>query len=117
MKAVDALQRMYKDMEDYGMGAGKRAAKYLLPIFGTVPRRFAKRLETKGQKETYTTYRRGIIRSRVLDALIGGNDKEAFKLVNAWNRSNPHKAFYLEDIGIDALYERLKTKAEKRAKP
>jgi len=117
MKAVDALQRMYKDMEDYGMGAGKRAAKYLLPIFGTVPRRLAKRLETRGQRETYTTYRRGIIRSRVLDALISGNDKEAFKLVDAWNRANPHKAFYLEDIGIDAIYERLKTKAEKRAKP
>ena len=47
-KAVDALQRIYKDIEDYGIGAGKRSIKYLAPIFGTAPRRIAKQFETEG---------------------------------------------------------------------
>ena len=117
MKVIDALQRIYKDIDDYGIGAGKRSIKYLTPIFGTVPRRFAKRFETEGQRETYTTYRRGIIRGRVLDALIDGKDKEASKIIMAWNNANPYDAFFYEDIGIEAIFDRLEKKYEKRAKP
>ena len=117
MKGIDALQRIYKDIEDYGIGAGKRAPKYLAPIFGTLPRRLSKRLETEGQKETYTRYRRGIIRGRILDALLDGNDAQANRMIQAWNQSNPVNAFYVEDIGIDAIFDRAYKKALKRAKP
>ena len=116
-KAIDALQRIYKDIEDYGIGAGKRSMKYLAPIFGTVPRRISKQFETEGQKETYTRYRRGIIKGRVLDALIDGKDKEANKIIEAWNRANPYDAFFYEDIGVEAIFDRLEKKYEKRAKP
>jgi hypothetical protein len=117
MKGVDALQRIYKDIEDYGIGAGKRLPKYIAPILGTVPRRLAKRVETLGQKETYTRYRRGIIRGRILDALLEGKDKEAYRMMQAWNRSNPTDAFYVEDIGVEAIFDRAYKKAVKRAKP
>tara|TARA_R110001599_G_C11995061_1_gene636462 strand:- start:63 stop:767 length:705 start_codon:yes stop_codon:yes gene_type:complete len=116
-KAIDALQRIYEDIEDYGIGAGKRSMKYLAPIFGTAPRRIAKQFETEGQKETYTRYRRGIIKGRVLDALIDGKDKEANKIIEAWNRANPYDAFFYEDIGVEAIFDRLEKKYEKRAKP
>ena len=116
-KAVDALQRIYKDIDDYGMGAGKRSVKYLAPMLGTVPRRLAKRFETEGQRETYTKYRRGIIRGRILDALIDGKDKEASKIIMAWNRANPYEAFFYEDIGVDAIFDRLEKKYEKSLKP
>ena len=117
MKAVDALVRIKNDLDDFGMGAGKRSVKYLAPLLGTAPRRIAKQFETPGQRETYTTYRRGIIRGRVLDALIDGKDKEASKIIMAWNRANPYDAFFYEDIGVDAIFDRLEKKYEKRAKP
>ena len=117
MKGYDALQRIYKDIEDYGIGAGKRAPKYLAPILGTVPRRLSKRLETSGQKETYTRYRRGIIRGRILDALLEGKDKEANRMMQSWNRANPSSAFYVEDIGVEAIFDRAYKKAVKRTKP
>jgi hypothetical protein len=117
LKGVDAMQRIYKDMEDYGMGAGKRSIKYLAPLLGTVPRRVATRFETPGQRETYRKYRRGLIKSRILDLMQEGKSKQAYRMIDAWNRSNPSDAFYIEDVGIDAQFERAKRKAEKRANP
>ena len=118
MKAVDALVRMKTDLEDFGIGgATLRAPKYLAPIFGTVPRRLSKQVETPGQRETYTSYRRGIIKGRVLDALIDGKNKEASKIIQAWNRANPYEAFFYEDISIEAIFGRLEKRYEKRANP
>jgi len=117
LKGYDALQRIYDDIEDYGIGAAKRAPKYLAPMLGTAPRRLSKRLETTGQKETYTRYRRGIIRGRILDALLEGKDKEANRMIQAWNRANPTDSFFVEDIGVDAIIDRAYKKAVKRAKP
>ena len=117
LKGYDALQRIYEDIEDYGIGAAKRAPKYLAPILGTVPRRVSKQFETEGQRETYTRYRRGIIRGRILDALLEGKDKEANRMIQAWNRANPADSFFVEDIGVDAIIDRAYKKAVKRAKP
>jgi hypothetical protein len=99
------------------MGAGKRSIKYLAPLLGTVPRRVATRFETPGQRETYRKYRRGLIKSRILDLMQEGKSKQAYRMIDAWNRSNPSDAFYIEDVGIDAQFERAKRKAEKRANP
>ena len=91
--------------------------KYIFPIFGTVPRRLAFRLETAGQKEQYRKTRKGAIRQRILDAFIRGNEKEGLKLIYAWNNSNPYNMLYYEDYGVDAIYERLEYRAKKRAMP
>lgn len=117
-KAVDAYQRIYKDIGDYGVGAGKRSIKYIAPIFGTIPRRISKRFETEGQRETYTKYRQGIVKGRILDYLIDGDVQNAKKTLLAWNRANQNKfALFYEDISIDAITDRLIKKYEKRAKP
>ena len=86
-------------------------------MLGTAPRRLSKRLETAGQRETYTRYRRGIIRGRILDALLEGKDKEANRMIQAWNRANPTDSFFVEDIGVDAIIDRAYKKAVKRSKP
>ena len=119
LKGVDALVNIYEDIEDYGMGFGSRLPKYIAPILGTVPRRLAKQVETKGQRETYTRYRRGIIRGRILDAMIAGNRDEARRMINAWNRANPRikDRLYPEDYGASAIFDRVKKKREKRRKP
>ena len=118
LKAIDALQRITKDIGEYGaLGSLERSPKYLAPLLGTAPRRISKRFETKGQKETYTRYRKGIIKGRILDALIDGNSGQASRMILAWNRANKRDAFYIEDINVEAIYDRLRKKAEKRRKP
>tara|TARA_R100000329_G_scaffold151453_1_gene147671 strand:- start:2785 stop:6657 length:3873 start_codon:yes stop_codon:yes gene_type:complete len=119
MKAINALQRTYEDLNNFGFGkdSALRGVKYWSPIFGTVPRRISKRFETEGQRETYTRYRKGIIRGRILDALIAGQSKEATKIINAWNKSNPTEAFLYEDIGVSAIFDRIQKREEKRRKP
>ena len=118
-KFLVALQKIYKDIEDYGIGVGsaQRSLKYFAPMFGTTPRRLAQQFETEGQKETYVRYRRGIVRGRILDYLIDGKDKDASKTLLAWNRSYPEEALFYDDIGVDAIFERLEKKYEKRLKP
>ena len=118
-KFLVALQKIYKDIDDYGIGVGsfKRSAKYISPMFGTAPRRISQRAETPGQKETYTKYRRGIVKGRILDYLIDGKDKEASKTILAWNRAYPEKALFYDDIGVDAIFDRLEKKYKKRMNP
>ena len=86
-------------------------------MFGTVPRRIAQRAETEGQKETYVRYRRGLVRGRILDYLIDGKDKDASKTILAWNNAYPEEALFYDDWGVDALFERIEKKYEKRLKP
>jgi len=118
-KFLVALQKIYKDIEDYGVGVGsaQRSLKYFAPMFGTTPRRLAQKFETEGQKETYIRYRRGIVRGRILDYLIDGKDKDASKTLLAWNRSYPEESLFYDDIGIDAIFERLENKYKKRLNP
>ena len=118
-KAISALQRSYKDIENYGIGlkTGQRSAKYLSPILGTVPRRLAQQLETKGQKETYIRYRRGIVKGRILDAYLDDNSDEAVKIINAWNNAYPNQGIYYDDVDSNAIYDRHIKKEEKKYNP
>ena len=104
-------------MKDYGIGFASRMPKYFAPIFGTVPRRFAKRFEPAGQKQSYLEYRKGLLRSRILDYLIDGNSEMATRLIRKWNKSNPAEAFHYDDVSFDAVYKRLENKYKKRANP
>ena len=119
LKGFDAVQRSYKDIGDFGMGikTGQRSLKYIAPIFGTAPRRFLQRFETEGQKETYIKYRRGIVKGRMLDAFLDGNENEALKIMKAWNNAYPQEYFNYEDYGADALYDRRMKKEQKRMNP
>jgi hypothetical protein len=119
LKGVDAAQRMYKDIQDFGIGikTGQRSLKYIAPILGTAPRRFLQRFETEGQKETYIKYRRGIVKGRMLDALIDGNEAEALKIMKAWNNAYPEQYFTSDDMDGNAIYDRIIKKEEKKLKP
>jgi len=119
LKGVDAVQRVYKDIQDFGIGmkTGQRSLKYIAPILGTAPRRFIQRFETEGQKETYTKYRRGIVKGRMLDAFINNNEAEALKIMKAWNNAYPEEYFTSDDMDASAIYDRIIKKEEKRLKP
>ena len=73
--------------------------------------------ETEGQKETYTKYRRGIVKGRMLDAFINDNEAEALKIMKAWNNAYPEEYFTSDDMDASAIYDRIIKKEEKRLKP
>ena len=82
-KGYQAVQRFFADVDGYGIGgATRRTPKNLAPIFGTAVRRVAQRFATEKQEEDYIKYRKGLIRSQILDALAVGNDKTSTRLLN-----------------------------------
>lgn len=117
LKGIDAFQRIGKDLHTYGIGAYKRSPKYFAPILGTVPRRIAMQFETPGQKETYTRYRKGITRSRILDLFIEDREQEAYRVMDAWNRSNPENQIFYDDVDHNAIFDRVQKQYEKSFNP
>ena len=117
LKGIDAFQRVGKDLHTYGIGAYKRSPKYFAPILGTVPRRIAMQFETPGQKETYTRYRKGITRSRILDLFIKDREQEAYRVMDAWNRSNPENQIFYDDVDHNAIFDRVQKQYEKSFNP
>ena len=129
-KVWDASQRTIEDMGEYGtLGSLQRLPKYLGPLLGTITRRGISRGETPGQKQTSITYRKGLTKSKILDALIDGDSNKASRLVNAWNKTygeyvgvsrsgNPvYGAIFAEDISNKVITDRIINKARKRANP
>ena len=118
MVGVDTATRFLLDYGDYGFkNSIARVPKTLSPAFGTITRQAMRRLWTPGQEETYTKYRRGIIKSEMLEAVLDGDDERALRLLTAWNRANPDTPFSYNDISWKAMWEKAKRKAEKRINP
>jgi len=118
MIGVETATRFLSDYGDYGFkNSIARMPRALAPAFGTVARQAARRLWTPGQEETYDKYRRGIIKSDMLDAFLDNDMDKALQLFSAWNRANPDKPFSYNDISWKAMWEKAKRKAEKRQNP
>ena len=118
MVGVDTATRFLLDYGDYGFkNSIARVPKTLSPAFGTITRQAMRRLWTPGQEETYTKYRRGIIKSEMLEAFLDGDDERALRLLTAWNRANPDRPFSYNDISWKTMWEKAKRKAEKRLNP
>ena len=83
-------------------------------LLGAFPARLASRLQTKQQKESYLTFRKGIIKNRILDALTIRNNREAMKILKEWNNAYPEKRITYEDISISAVIDRYKKRLERR---
>jgi len=115
---VDTATRFLLDYGDYGFkNSIARIPKTAAPAFGTVARQLARRLWTPGQEETYDKYRRGIIKSDMLDAFLDNDMDKALQLFTAWNRANPDRPFSYNDISWKTMWEKAKRKAEKRLNP
>ena len=91
--------------------------KYIAPVFGTVPRRLAERIEPEGQRKSYVKYRKGLTRSKILDYIIEGDSIRATRLIKNWNRTFPTNPLLYDDISIDQITKRIIKKAKKRANP
>ena len=115
---VDTATRFLLDNVDYGFkNSVARIPKTAAPAFGTVARQAATRLWTPGQRETYDKYRRGQIKSEMLDAFLDGDSDRALHLLTAWNRANPDRPFGYDDISWKAMWDKAERKAKKRLNP
>jgi len=116
-KIYDTTINFWKDSGEFGIDAAiRRAPKRASRILGAFPSRLATRLQTDQQKESYLTFRRGVLKSRILDALISKNKRKAMQVLEEWNKAYPEKRFTYEDISIDAVIKRYKKKLERRIK-
>ena len=115
---IDTATRFLLDYGDYGFkNSVARMPKTAAPAFGTVARQAATRLWTPGQRETYDKYRRGQIKSEMLDAFLDGDSDRALHLFTAWNRANPDRPFSYNDISWKAMWDKAERKAKKRLNP
>ena len=112
------MTKTWENIGDYGgVGALKRMPKYLAPALGTVPRRVAERYKPAGQQKADTKRRKGIVKTKIFEYMIDGNDVMSARLIENWNRSYPENPIMYDDIDADAIYNFLKKKAERRANP
>jgi len=116
-KIYDTTINFWKDSGEFGIDAAiRRAPKRASRVLGAFPSRIATRFQTDQQKESYLTFRRGVLKSRILDALIAKNKRKAMQVLEEWNRAYPEKRFTYEDISIDAVIKRYKKKLERKRK-
>lgn len=112
------MTKTWENIGDYGgVGALKRMPKYIAPALGTVPRRLAERIKPEGQRKADVKRRKGIVKTKIFEYIIDGNEIMSSRLIGNWNRSNPENPIMYDDIDADALYNFLKKKAERRANP
>ena len=114
-KIYDTTIRFWQESGEFGLDAAiKRAPSRVSRIFGAFPTRVGRRFQTDQQRDSYLTFRRGVIKNRILDALIIRNKREAIKILKEWNSAYPEKSLTYEDIGISAVMDRYKRKLERR---
>jgi hypothetical protein len=118
-KAWRALEGLEYNIENWGLGLSTiaRTTVKALPIFGGVPKQISKRLETKGLKEGRISAEKGRTRTKVFDLMLEGKDKQAYKLINNWNKNRPTNPLTYDDIDFIALYKYVVGKEKVKAKP
>ena len=84
---------------------------------GSAARRVLERFETPKQRQDYVKFRLGRTRAKILDAMIDGDDAFANRLIKQWNNSFPERILTYEDIGPEAINQRLLTKYKKQINP
>ena len=118
-KAYRALQALISDIDTFGPTGIvlRRGVKNVAPMFGSVARRVLERFETEGQRTNYVKFRLGRTRARILDAMIEGDTNLANRLIRSWNSSFPDRILTYDDIGPEAINQRLMNKYKKQMNP
>ena len=114
-KIYKVVTDFWRESGEFGIDAAvRRGAVRSTKVMGAFPTRFAMRFQTKQQEESYLNFRKGVIKNRILDALIVKNKKQAMRVLSEWNKRHPEKRLTYEDIGIGEVLDRMRKKAERR---
>ena len=114
-KIWSAMTRTIEDTKTYGLGTAKRLPKYVAPILGTVPRRFAEKFEPVGQRNAYVLRIKQLRLGDIRDAIIDGNSDKAVRLIQDYNRTyGAENPILYDDYDADAITERIINRIKKR---
>ena len=114
-KIYKVVTDFWRESGEFGIDAAvRRGAVRSAKVMGAFPTRVAMRFQTKQQEESYLNFRKGVIKNRILDALIVKNKRQAMRVLSEWNKRHPEKRLTYEDIGIGEVLDRMRKKAERR---
>jgi len=115
MKMYDAMLRIGADMTEPGLGpsavTAQRAVKYVAPIFGTLPKRLARRLETPKQRADRRRTMLTSTKKKIFDYMLRDNDVMVKRLVREWNAEFTERPLMMDDIGPEEINKYLMRKA------
>ena len=114
-KIYKTLVSVYEESDQFGIDAAvRRGAVGSARLLGALPGRIATNFQTKQQEDQYLTFRKGVIKSRILDAIIAKNKRKAMRILKEWNEAYPEKRLTYDDIGAGAVLDRIKRKRDRR---
>ena len=114
-KIYKTLVSVWEESGEFGVDAAlRRGAVKGSRILGALPSRVATNFQTKQQEDQYLTFRKGVVKSRILDAIISKNKRKAMKILKEWNEAYPEKRLTYDDIGVGAVLDRVKRERERR---
>tara|TARA_X000001382_G_scaffold27552_1_gene17680 strand:+ start:8466 stop:12485 length:4020 start_codon:yes stop_codon:yes gene_type:complete len=114
-KIWSAMTRTIEDTKTYGLGTAKRLPKYVAPILGTVPRRFAEKFEPVGQRNAYVLRIKQLRLGDIKDSIIEGDSDKAVRLIQDYNRTyGSENPILYDDYDADSITERIINRIKKR---
>ena len=111
-KLYDAMLRIGTDMEELGPNSitARRAAKYVAPVFGTMPKRLARLAETPKQRADRRRTMLTSTKKKIFDYMLSDNDTMVKRLVREWNLAFPERPLMMDDIGVEEINKYLMRK-------
>ena len=104
-KGYSGAQALSSNIEKYGAenwDTYQRSIKGFAPIFGSVIRQAARRVETPGQKKKGISSAKGRLRTKIFEHYESGKNTQAFNLFGEWNSKRPSNPLLFEDINFSA---------------
>ena len=118
MKMYSAMQRIGTDIIELGPNGvtARRAAKYLAPMFGTAPRRLARRLETPKQRADRRRTMLSSTKKKIFDYMLQDNDVMAQRVIREWNAEFLERPLMMDDISPAEINKYLMRKYQRLEK-
>ena len=118
LKIYDAMLRIGTDMVELGPHAitAQKAIKYVAPVFGTAPKRFARRFETPKQRADRRRTMLTATKKEIFDYMLQGNDIMVKRLIREWNKEFVERPLMMDDISPKEINKYLMRKHERLMK-
>jgi len=104
-KGYSGAQALSSNIEKYGAEnweTYQRSIKGFAPVFGSIVRQAARRVETPGQKKKGISVAKGKLRTKIFEYYESGKNTQAFSLFEEWNSKRPSNPLLFEDINFSA---------------
>mgnify|MGYP003137351466 CR=1 FL=1 len=119
-KLYDATLRIGSDLVELGPHGitAQRSAKYIAPVFGTVIKRAARRVETPKQRADRRGAMLTVTKKKIFDYMLRDNDIMVKRIIREWNNAFPERPLMMDDISpaeINKYLMRKHTRLERES--